>query len=122
MNKPKIGLLPLYLELYDKNLPECRVSAEKFLKIIIKRLQNRGIEVVAAPICRLKKEFAGAVKSLEETRVDAIVTLHLAYSPSLESSDILAATKIPIIVLDTTPDFDFGPNQNPEAIMENNYN
>ena len=34
--------------------------------------------------------------------MDCIVTLHLAYSPSLESSDLLAATSIPIIVLDTT--------------------
>ncbi len=119
MGKPKVGLLPLYLELYDKNLPECRVSAEKFLKIIIKHLQNQGIEVVAAPICRLKKEFAGAVKFFEETRVDAMVTLHLAYSPSLESAGILAATKIPIIILDTTPDFDFGPGQSPAAIMSN---
>ncbi|MFH0797358.1 MAG: hypothetical protein V2A65_09990 [Candidatus Omnitrophota bacterium] len=119
MNKSKVGLLPLYLELYDRTLSEYRVSAEKFLKTIIKHLQNRGIEVVAAPICRLKKEFAGAVKSFEETPVDAIVTLHLAYSPSLESAGILAATKIPIIVLDTTPDFDFGPGQSPEAIMSN---
>ncbi|MBU2494992.1 MAG: hypothetical protein KJ935_00585 [Candidatus Omnitrophica bacterium] len=119
MNKPKIGLLPLYLELYDRTMPEIRPPAEVFLKTIIKCLRNRGVEVVSTPICRLKKEFSDAVKSLEKARVEAIVTLHLAYSPSLESADVLAATKIPIIVLDTTPDFDFGPKQSPEAIMQN---
>ena len=119
MNKPKIGLLPLYLELYDRTMPEVRPAAEVFLKTIIKCLRERGIEVVSTPVCRLKKEFSGAVKSFEKARVDAIVTLHLAYSPSLESADVLAATKIPIIILDTTPDFDFGPDQNPKAIMNN---
>ncbi len=31
------------------------------------------------------------------------MTLHLAYSPSLESSDVVAGTDLPIVVLDTTP-------------------
>jgi L-arabinose isomerase len=51
--------------------------------------------------------------------VDAIVTLHLAYSPSLESVEVLVRTRLPIIVLDTTPDFAFGPSQLPDRIMFN---
>lgn len=51
--------------------------------------------------------------------MDAIVTLHLAYSPSLESSDILANTSLPIIVLDTTPDYVYDNNTDPVLLDYN---
>jgi L-arabinose isomerase len=47
------------------------------------------------------------------------VTLHLAYSPSLESAKVLARTKLPLIVLDTTPTWSFAPSQDPAEIMYN---
>ena len=50
-----------------------------------------------------------------------MVTLHLAYSPSLESIDSLCHTSLPLIVLGTTPDYDFGPGQDPDAIMRNHH-
>ena len=34
-----------------------------------------------------KKEFQSAVQAFTDAGVDAVVTLHLAYSPSLESED-----------------------------------
>ena len=82
-------------------------------------MKNVILKLVAAPICRLKTEFAEAVKNFENARVDAILTLHLAYSPSLESADILARTKLPIVILDTTPDFEFGFARKTEAISYN---
>ena len=120
MKKARIGLLPLYLELYDKILaPEKRKPLEAFYNSVAADFQQKGLEVVTAKICRLKAEFAAAIKSFEKAEADAIVTLHLAYSPSLESAEILAQTKLPVIVLDTTPDYDFSPSQSPERIMHN---
>ena len=119
MKKIKIGLLPLYLELYDECLLAMRPQVETFAATICKEYEKRDIEVITAPICRLKNEFAGAVKDFEEAKVDAILTLHLAYSPSLESSDVLAGTDLPIVILDTTPDFEFGLKQKAEAISYN---
>lgn len=118
-SKPKAGLLPLYIELYDRAAPEKREKVESFLKNIVTALSEQGLDVVPAPVCRLRDEFASAVNSFERGGVDAIVTLHLAYSPSLESSDVLAATPLPLVVMDTTPDFGFGPDQDPEAIFTN---
>jgi L-arabinose isomerase len=43
----------------------------------------------------------------------------MAYSPSLESARALAQTRLPILVLDTTPAFSFGPGQSPEEVMLN---
>ncbi|MFA6100940.1 MAG: hypothetical protein WCV67_00355 [Victivallaceae bacterium] len=119
MNKPVVGLLPLYLELYDQVVPENRQAAEAFAGTIRDALEKLNIEVIAAPVCCVKPEFSKAVKSFEKKRAAAIVTLHLAYSPSLESVDALTATSLPLIVLDTTPDFEFGFNTDADRIMYN---
>ncbi|MGD9938998.1 MAG: hypothetical protein AB7T74_04270 [Clostridia bacterium] len=119
MAQGKIGLLPLYIKLYDDVHQESRPMMDAFYDTIASAFTKRGIQVVIAPVCRVSEEFASAVKSFEESDVDAIVTLHLAYSPSLESARILATTKLPILVLDTTPSWSYGPTQDPEALMYN---
>ena len=119
MKKPVVGFLPLYLELYDEVMPEMRAEVEAFADTLVKAIGKRGVEVAAAPVCRVRREFAKAVRDFERRQVDAIVTVHLAYSPSLESADILAATDLPLIILDTTPDFDFGFTTDASRIMTN---
>ena len=120
MARTKIGLLPLYLKLYDDTEgPSKRVRVDEFPRTIAAELSRRGLEVVPVPVCRIEKEFAAAVKKLEAEKVDALVTLHLAYSPSLESSNVLAGTKLPIIVLDTTPTWSFSPGQDPAEVLYN---
>ncbi|HOJ12717.1 MAG TPA: hypothetical protein PK733_19300, partial [Clostridiales bacterium] len=119
INNPQIGLLPLYIELYDISNPEMRERVNAFLHTIETELKKRDLQVITAPVCRLRPEFENAVKSFEAQDVDVIVTLHLAYSPSLESADVLAKTKLPVVVLDTTPTYEFGPEQNPVEIMYN---
>lgn len=115
----KIGLLPMYIELYDKSSPKMRDRVSEFLHIIEAELMKRDLQVITAPICRLKPEFEDAILNFEKYDVDAIVTLHLAYSPSLESSGALAKTNLPIIVLNTTPTYGFGPEQNRVEISYN---
>lgn len=119
MKKLKIGLLPLYIEMYDRDMPQIRPGIDGFRETIIKKLEEKGLAVSAAPVCRVKQEFSDAIASFEQQEVDAVVTLHLAYSPSLESSQVLAGTKLPLIVLDTTPAYSFGPSQEVDEI---NYN
>ena len=117
--KPKAGLLPLYLELYDKTLPELRKALEPFLREVTAKLANEGIEVIPAPICRVRSEFVEAVSLFEEKDVDLIATLHLAYSPSLESADVIAGSHLPILMLDTTPDECFGRDVDPQRLLHN---
>lgn len=119
MRKPKIGLLPLYLALYDEVVPDVRSRIEAFYETIAAEFEKRGLEVARTSICRLSDEFAGAIKSFEDAGADAIVTLHLAYSPSLESADALVRTKLPIIVLDTSPTFSYSPSQDSAELMHN---
>lgn len=115
----KIGLLPLYVKLYDDKLPEMRNRLEQFYNKIALMIENEKITVVKSSFCRLKNEFADAVNLFETESVDAIVTIHMAYSPSLESIDALCGTDIPIIVLDTTETLVFTNFQDPGEIMFN---
>jgi len=113
----KIGLLPLYVKLYDDKLPELRVRMNAFYEDLAKQFEKRNIEVVRSEFCRLAEEFENTVKHYETEAVDAIVTIHIAYSPSLESIDALCHTELPIIVLDTTETLHFTNMQNPDEIM-----
>jgi L-arabinose isomerase len=117
--KPKVGLLPLYLKLYDDGAADRRPQMEAFCGQIAAELERRGLSVARAPVCRVAPEFDAAVRSFEEAGAEAIVTLHLAYSPSLESADALSRTKLPIVVCDTTPAWSFGSSQDPDEVMYN---
>lgn len=114
-----VGLLPLYVELYDLAFPELRPQIEGFRDEIANRLRGLGLEVKVGDVCRLEPEFDEAIASFEEAGVDAIVSLHLAYSPSLESERPLSRTALPLIVLDTTPDDVFDESTDPSAMMLN---
>ncbi len=120
MKKVKIGFLPLYVKLYDDGAPGMRERIDGFKNEILGILNAReDVEVVASDACRLEWEFEAAVKSFEEAKVDSIVTLHLAYSPSLESEKILKNTQLPIVILDTTPNFNFTYDEDAKAISYN---
>ena len=119
MKRLKIGLLPLYIKLYDDVWPEARGRMDSFAGKIVRELEKRGLDVVCAEVCRIKPEFETAIGRFEKENADAIVTLHLAYSPSLESVDALAGTELPLIVLDTTPTFDYSPAQDPDELLYN---
>jgi L-arabinose isomerase len=119
MANPKIGLLPLYIALYDESLPELRHAFDDFRADIERGFARQGIAVVPAPICCVKSEFATALARFREEAVDCIVTLHLAYSPSLESAELLASMPLPVLMLDVTPDDDFGLDVDPQKLLYN---
>ena len=105
MSAIKVGYLPLYIKLYDDSDPTTREPLVNYMHTLIDMLASQDIEVVEAPVCRVKYEFEAAVDMFLKENVMAVVTQHLAYSPSLESIDALERAGVPIIVLDTTPDY-----------------
>ena len=118
MKRIKIGLLPLYIKLYDDRGTD-RKPLEDFYAKIVKIYEEKGIDVITADVCRIKDEFSVAVRAFEKKGADAIVTLHLAYSPSLESIDALTATELPIVVLDTTEAYGFSKEYSLKPISFN---
>ena len=119
MKQAKIGLLPLYIKLYDDFSQGMRAGIDPYHDEIAGALKNQNLEVVRADVCRIKPEFEKAIALFEKENVDAIVTLHLAYSPSLESIEAIANTKLPVIVLDTTKDYEFDFNVYKGAVSYN---
>ncbi len=120
MKKVKIGFLPLYVKLYDDGAPNMRLRIDAFKNEIVDLLKAKeDVEVIAADVCRLEGEFKDAIALFEKEKVDSIVTLHLAYSPSLESEKVLSATNLPIVILDTTPTFEFTDDDDNVSISYN---
>ncbi len=108
MEKVKIGLLPLYVKLYDDGAPNMRVRIDAFTETIAKIIGGRDdVKLLKGKVCRVSGEFSAQIEMFEKENVDCIITLHLAYSPSLESENALKNTGLPIIILDTTPNFEF---------------
>ena len=118
MKQIKIGLLPLYIKLYD----DCgtdRTYTQAFYNRMAGLLKNQGFEVIKNDYCRIKEEFKAAVTKFESEGADVIVTLHMAYSPSLESIDALCGTDLPIVVLDSTEAFGLNYLESPNPIGNN---
>ena len=83
MSAIKVGYLPLYIKLYDDSDPTTREPLVNYMHTLIDMLASQDIEVVEAPVCRVKYEFEAAVDMFLKENVMAVVTQHLAYSPSL---------------------------------------
>lgn len=107
----KIGLLPLYISLYDRNGTTLRDNLRGFYDEVAAKFEERGIEVVKSETCTEDWQFEKEIKAYEESGCDAIVTLHLAYSPGLNSEKALKNTSLPIIICDTTRAYDFSDEQ-----------
>ena len=115
----KVGFLPLYLKLYDDSAPAARARMDGFNTRIQELIRAKGISLVASPVCRVETEFKAAAELFKANDVCAVITLHLAYSPSLESIDALADIEAPIIVLDTTQTYRFDQTTPSDEIMYN---
>ena len=118
MKKIKIGLLPLYIKLYD-DAGSDKTYTRAFYDRMAGTLQAQGFDVIKTENCRIKPEFKAAVDMFEKEGADVIVTLHAAYSPSLESIDALAGTKLPLVVLDSTEAFSLNLFETPNPISNN---
>jgi len=115
----KVGLLPLYLKLYDDALPGVRRECEAFHQAVVTDLQKEGVSVYTSDFCRVHSEIQSALNQFRDIGIDLLITLHVAYSPSLEAATSLIEWNGPILILDTTPDFTFSQDVSAERIMFN---
>ena len=116
--RPKIGLLPLMLELYDQARPELKPMQAEYAQEIAAALAEH-VEVDAACVCNTREQVQFAVSAFESEGVDGIVVVHLSYAPSLISVPALTRTPLPLLLLNTTPDAAIGTDLNSDHIMRN---
>jgi len=117
--QPRVGILPLYLALYDEALPQYRPQVEAFARQAAERLSAAGLEVELADVCRVRDEIERAITNLTARDVDLLATLHLAYSHSLEAVDALVNSNLPLALLDTTPAPEFAEKATMDDMMRN---
>ena len=75
MNRIKAGYLPLYIKLYDDvGLADLHKQLEAFYNELADGFEKKSVDVIRAPFCCVKDEFAAAIKMFESADVDCIVT------------------------------------------------
>ena len=116
----KIGLLPLYLELYDEVRPEARPEMEGFAERVAAMLEGAGLDVTSAPVLTTRLRIEAELREmLKDDQLDALATVHLAYSPSLEAVDAPADADRPLLLLHTTPSPSFGEDADAQMMFRN---
>ena len=96
--KPKIGLLPLMLEMYKKFTPELEQKQKPFIDGIVERLKLKHA-VRTAPVCTNRSEVKRSIIDFEGNDIDIIVILFIAYATSISVMNPLLETNIPLVLL-----------------------
>jgi len=97
---PRVGLLPLILELYDEHLPELRTK-QQVLVSGVQEAMSPFCSVSAAGISNSEAEVCAAVERFEADGCDAVVVLFVAYAPSLIAAEALVKTPLPVVIFNT---------------------
>lgn len=112
MEKPRIGLIGLTLQLYKDKRPALIPRLEKFSRELKKGLSGAA-DIVHYPVAWNKETASEAFSSFSENKVDGIILVFLSYSPSLALLPSVKKAKVPVLIWNTqklaTIDDNFGP-------------
>lgn len=97
---PRLGLLGLMLELYDRALPELKPDQERFARELVGSLQGVG-EVTWGGIAVTRAEVEERMAQFRAADVDLVVVVHLSYAPSLIALPALVRSDIPVVLFST---------------------
>jgi L-arabinose isomerase len=101
-DKPRIGLLPLMLELYKQYKPEILEKQRPFIAGISDSL-SEFVNVVTADVCTRSSEVRTAIRTFEAEDVDLVVIVFTSYATSLSALNPLLETNLPLLLFSTTP-------------------
>lgn len=97
---PRLGLLGLMLELYDRALPELKPQQEGFARELVEGLQTVG-DVTWGGIAVTRAEVEERMAQFRAADVDLVLVVHLSYAPSLIALPALARTDLPVVLFST---------------------
>jgi L-arabinose isomerase len=96
--KPRVGLLALTLELYEKLLPELRWQRERWLREKVLPALAAEADVQFDRAVFRREDVEAAVTAFESAGVDCLLVVCLTYSPSQIALAALARTRLPILL------------------------
>lgn len=100
MDKPKIGLLPLFLKMYDDTFPKLRAERTEFAKALAQELEGFA-EVVFPGMVDTRESAERAYRQFATEGVDLVVLAHLTYNTSLTTLPVLLRSNIPLVIWNT---------------------
>ncbi len=115
---PRIGILPLMLEMYKEFLPEMQTRQSAFIKEISDRAGGFA-EVTAASICTNRGEVTSAIERFEAEHADIILVIFVSYATSISVLVPLLEINIPILLFSTTPKSSMAEGMSMDDIMLN---
>ena len=100
-DRPKVGLLALTLEFYERSGPQLRQGREKFVRERLMPALAEVAEVRFEGAVFRRQDVERTVAGFEADGVDVLLVVLLSYSPSLISAPALRRTRLPIVVWNT---------------------
>ena len=118
-SKPRVGLLALSMELYEKLAPSLRPGREKWIHDTVLPSLAPMADVVFEGAVFRREDIETAVQKLEHEGVDALLVVFLCYSPSQNVLPALRQTRLPIVIWNTQESFAVDENLRGEVLTAN---
>ena len=99
MQRPKVGLLGLMLELYDLR-PELKPTMARFADELVASLAPYA-DVDFPGVCNTREQVDRAVAAFEADGKDLILVVLLTYAPSHIALPALLRTRLPFVIYNT---------------------
>jgi len=101
MSRPKVGLLGLTLEFYERSGPELREGRERWVREKVVPALEGVAEVRFDGAAFTREAVEARVREFEADGCDCMCVILLTYSPSLIAAPALQGTHLPIVVWNT---------------------
>lgn len=98
--KAKVGLLGLFLELYEDAFPDLKLSVNTFAEELVEVMADFA-EVNFPGVVSTRIQVNEALTRFENNNVDLLLVVLLTYTDSLVALPGLCATKLPILIFNT---------------------
>ena len=118
-DKPRVGILGLTLELYEKAAPGLREDREAWVRQTLLPALEPVAEVSFAHAACRREEIDKIVADYEAAGLDAILVICLTYSPSQLALPALKRTRLPILLWNTQELFGVDGQFDGKALMTN---
>ena len=119
MSRPKVGLLGLTLEFYERGGPELREGRERWVRQKVAPALEAVAEVRFGGAVFTREAVEARVAEFEAAGCDGICVILLTYSPSLIAAPALQRTRLPIVVWNTQELFAVDESYDSAALIAN---
>jgi len=117
--RPKVGLLGLTLEFYERSSSDLREGREAWVRREVLPALEPVADVVFRGAAFTREAVAARVTECEDAGCDALLVMLLTYSPSQITLPELKATDLPVIVWNTQELYGIGDDFTGTLMVEN---